>query len=195
MMTYLAIARSSIAVLILSAGSAMAVPIQVVLNGLSFQDGGTIVNGSSFTLDTVAQTVTNVDITTTTGTLSLGSAFPNGHYPGRHYSVFTPVFSCFSCVGQIPGGTATDIVVAFLAPPLSLDDDLQLQFRHTASGLTVIYGDNHSVEDYGAGGHRYLMTSAVPETATQTLLALGMIAFHLLGLSRRRAARLLPAVA
>ena len=189
MMSYAVIARSSVAALILAAGAAMAMPVQVVLNGLSFQDGGTIVNGSSFTLDLVAQTVTSADITTTTGTLSLGGAFPNGLYPGRHYSVFTPVFGCFNCVGQIPGGTATDIVIAFLAPPLSLDQDLQLQFRQTANGLTQVYGDDHSVEDYGAGGHRYLVTSAVPEPATQTLLAVGMVAFHLLGLRRRRAAR------
>ena len=186
-MSFITIARACLLALLMAAGQVMAVPIHVVLSGLSFQEGGTIVDGSSFTLDLAAQTVTNVDITTTTGTVNAGGAFPPTFlYPGQHYSTFSPGFSCFNCVGQIPGGTVDDIVLGFVSDTFS-GVELGLQFRRTPTGVALVYGDDHSVEDYGPGGHRYLVApNPVPEPAMGAFLLAGLAVAAAVAIRRRQ---------
>lgn len=177
---------------------AYAAPVRITLNGVVFDDGGTIVDGSSFILDIAAQTVTDVDISTSVGLGPPWFTTPGIFAPATSGFIYSAANSCFSqatCVSSVLG----DVTLGFTA--LLLIQVLDLNFDVAADGsLTLIgVGDEFPV----GGGYRGAGTQAhtafaqnaslgtitvtplstIPEPGTFALVGL---ALAVIGLSRRK---------
>lgn len=155
-----------VCLLLAAAANACAAPQTVDVGGYLFRDGGTIAPGSSFTVDLAAQTVTNVNITTTAG---------SAHGPfifSAHYDAFWPAISCFGCTGLFPPNLPVfpDLVLGFSGvhiPPGNVDPrgGLGLFFLNTPQGLKVVRCALGSSEDFLDAGFRSLVAPAPTVTA------------------------------
>ena len=183
--------------LLLTSPMAHAAPVRITLNGVVFEDLGTIVNGSSFILDIAAQAVTDVDIATSVG---LGGPPLNAGlraFPATSGFVYSARLSCFSqaaCASTVLG----DLTLGFFAPLFS--SLLDFNFNVAADGTLRLIGVG---EDFGSGGYRGAGTQAHPAYAQNASLgtitvtplstipepgtfALVGLALAVVGLSRRK---------
>ena len=177
---------------------AYAAPVRITLNGVVFDDGGTIVDGSSFILDIAAQTVTDVDISTSVGLgppwITTQGIFATAT-SGFIYSAANSCFSQATCVSSVLG----DVTLGFT--DLLLSQVLDLNFDVAADGSLTLIGVGD--EFPGGGGYRGAGTQAhtafaqnaslgtitvtplstIPEPGTFALVGL---ALAVIGLSRRK---------
>lgn len=183
---------------------ANAAPVRITFNGVVFDDGGTIVNGSSFIVDIAARTVTHFDISTSIGLGPPWIAVPGIFAPATSGFFYNAALSCFSqaaCVSPILG----DVTVGFTNLPTFPSNIptqlLDFNFHVAADGTLTLIGVG---DDFpGGGGYRGAGTQAhtafaqnaslgtitvtplstIPEPGTFALVGL---ALAVIGLSRRK---------
>lgn len=150
--------------LLLGLPVAQAAPVRIALTGIVFDDGGTVVDGSSFVMDPVAQVVTEIDVATSVG---VGPPFylAAQPFPARSGFAFNAGLSCFS-PASCGSSTLGDITVGLSNVQFS-SQFLAFSFEVQSDGALHLIG---VLDDHGAGGYRGAGTQAHPAFAQNASL-------------------------